>query len=141
VLPRSEQEHRASPRSGREHKAQGESASPGLTRQAHEPAQRATASPPDAVRILHLHNLFSVEYVKIRFVHEYVTRFVSERPSIALSPAARARSGCGAEHPRLADSPWALRCRPLRGLAPVAALRTHGSRTRRGLYAVARCAG
>src|SRR5205823_6623156 len=50
-------------------------------------------------------------------------------------------------HPALADSPWALSCRPLRGLAGDSLWEryeltpTQGSRTRPGLYAVAHCAG
>src|SRR6185295_17356376 len=58
-----------------------------------------------------------------------------------LSPATRARAPPLTVYPGLADSPWATCCRPLRGLALLRLLRTQGSRTRPGLYAVARYAG
>src|SRR2546430_390239 len=43
--------------------------------------------------------------------------------------------------PRLADSPWATRRRPLRGLNCCFRLLPQGSRTRLGLPAAARCVG
>jgi hypothetical protein len=52
--------------------------------------------------------------------------------------------GCVVAYPRLADSPWATRCRPLtraRGLSCYLARTTQGSRTRPGLHAVARLRG
>src|SRR6185295_19306034 len=58
-----------------------------------------------------------------------------------LSPATRARVLSRAANPGLADSPLAICCRPLRGLASFHAQLTQGSRTRPGLYAVARYAG
>src|SRR5262249_14552865 len=57
-----------------------------------------------------------------------------------LSPATRACTEACFAYPRLADSPWATRCRPLRGLVRRRASLTHGSRTRRGLHTVARYA-
>src|SRR5215813_13241418 len=56
-------------------------------------------------------------------------------------PLTRACTEACFAYPRLADSPWATRCRPLRGLVRRRASLTHGSRTRRGLHAVARYAG
>jgi hypothetical protein len=58
-----------------------------------------------------------------------------------LAPAARARARDRCCYPRLADSPWATRWRPLRGLGRAIVVATQGSRTRLGLHTGARCAG